>query len=217
MKLASVAAAALALAASAPAFAGASFLVDFEHGWDYLSGDVDGYYSGGTAADGTSGANLGVAFVNVSGLSNDPAFTPPYYSGAPSMLGTAYAHTFGADDRAFMDVAAGVDNALSFFYASPQSITGAVRAYSGVNGTGSLLGSFDLLANASNAYDAWTRVTFAFTGTARSFDWTGSANVVGLDNIQAIAAPVPEPSTVLLMLLGGAAVLRQATRRGKTG
>ena len=92
-----------------------------------------------------------------------------------------------------------------------------MRSYSGINGTGSMLGSFNLLANASHFYDVWTRVTFAFTGTARSFDWTGSANVVGLDNIQAIAAPVPEPSTVLLMLLGGAAVLRQATRRGKTG
>jgi len=214
MKLASVAAAALALAASAPAFAGSSFLVDFEHDWLYGT-DVNGYYAGGTADDGSSGPNRGVSFVNVSGLSNDASFT--YYSGAPSMLGTAYAHTFGADDRAFMNVAGGVDNALSFFYASPQSITGAVRAYSGINGTGSLLGSFDLLANASNAYETWTRVTFAFTGTARSFDWTGSANVVGLDNIQAIAAPVPEPSTVLLMLLGGAAVLRQATRRGKTG
>ena len=212
MKLASVAAAALALAASAPALAGSSFLVDFERDWPYGT-DVNGYYAGGTADDGSSGPNRGVSFVNVSGLSNDSFFT--YFSGAPSMLGTAFAHTFGTDDRAFMNVAGGVDNALSFFYASPQSITGAVRAYSGVNGTGSLLGSFNLLANASNAYDAWTQVTFAFAGTARSFDWTGSANVVGLDNIQAIAAPVPEPSTVLLMLLGGAAVLRQTTRRGR--
>jgi len=50
-----------------------------------------------------------------------------------------------------------------------------VRAYSGINGTGSMLGSFNLLANASHFYDVWTRVTFAFTGTAHSFDWTGSA------------------------------------------
>jgi len=36
--------------------------------------------------------------------------------------------------------------------------------------------------------------------------------VVGLDNLSA-TAPVPEPSTALLMLAAGAAVLREATRR----
>lgn len=202
-------AAALALFATAPAFA-SSFLVDFERSWDYANGDVNGYYSGGTAADGASGSNLGVSFVNVSGLSNDASFT--YYSGAPSMLGTAYAHTFAPEDRAFMNVGAGVDNSLSFFYSSPLSVLGAVRAYSGLNGSGALLGTFDLLANASAAYDQWTAVTFSFGGTARSFDFTGSANVVGIDNIAGVA-PVPEPSTVVLMLIGGAAVLRKATRR----
>jgi hypothetical protein len=197
------------LLASAPAFA-SSFLVDFERSWDYANGDVNGYYGGGTAADGASGSNLGVAFVNVSGLSNDASFT--YYTGAPSMLGTAYAHTFAPDDRVFMNVAAGVDSSLSFFYSSPLSVIGAVRAYSGLNGSGALLGTFDLLANASAAYEQWTAATFSFGGTARSFDFTGSANVVGIDNIVG-AISVPEPSTVVLMLLGGAAVLRRATRR----
>lgn len=209
MKLLS--AAVLALFTAAPALAAPPFLVDFEHGWDYLDGDVNGYYDGGTAADGASGSNLGVSFVNVSGLSNDADFT--YYSGAPSPLGTAYAHTFAADDRALMNVAGGVDGALSFFYSTPLSLTGAVLAYSGLNGTGSLLGSFDLAANAGDAYDVWTLANFVFQGTALSFDWTGSANVAALDDIgSAVAAPVPEPSTVVLMLLGGAAVLRQATR-----
>lgn len=159
----------------------------------------------------SSWCNLGVSFVNVSGLSNDSTFT--YYSGAPSPLGTAYAHTFAPEDRAFMNVSAGVDSALSFFYSSPLGVLGAVRAYSGLNGSGTLLGTFNLAANASDAYDAWTSVTFAFNGTARSFDLTGAANVVGLDNISAAAAPVPEPSTVMLMLAGGAAMLRVATRR----
>jgi len=204
-------AAALAMFATAPAFASSSFLVDFERSWDYANGDVNGYYAGGTAADGASGANLGVSFVNVSGLSNDASFT--YFTGAPSMTGTAYAHTFAPDDRAFMNVVAGVDNALSFFYSSPLGVLGAVRAYSGLNGSGTLLGSFDVLANASAAYDQWTAVTFSFGGTARSFDFTGGANIVGIDNIGASVAAVPEPSTVLLMLAGGAAVLREATRR----
>lgn len=208
MKLLFAAAAALA---AAPTIASAAFLVDFEKSWDYANGDVNGYYSGGSAADGTSGSNLGISFVNVSGLSNDASFT--YYTGAPSMAGTAYAHTFAEDDRAFMNVAAGADTALAFYYSSPLSVLGAVRAYSGLNGTGSLLGTFDLLANASAAYDLWTPVSFAFSGVAHSFDFTGAANVVGIDNISASVAPIPEPSTVLLMLAGGAVVLRQAARR----
>ncbi len=136
-----------ALFAATPAFASSWFLVDFEKSWDFANGDVNGHYSGGTAADGTSGGNLGVSFVNVSGLSNDSSFT--YYTGAPSLIGTACAHT---------------------------------------------------------------SVTFKFAGTARSFDLTGSANLVGIDNISAVAA-VPEPSTVVLMLGGGVAALRTAARR----
>ena len=203
--------AALALFAAAPAFAATpGFLVDFEKNWDYSNGDVNNYYNGGTAAVGaTTGPSLGVSFVNVSGLSNDSAFT--YYSGAPTMQGTAYVH-----DTAFMNVSAGVDNLLSFFYSSPSSVLGAVKAYSGLNGTGTLLGTLDLAANdtgvhatESGSYGTWTAVNFTFAGTAQSFDLSGSANVVALDNISA----VPEPASVLMMLVGGAVALRLGTRR----
>src|ERR1700712_5093145 len=152
----------LAVLAAAPALASASaFVVDFEHAWNYGS-DVNGYYAGGTADDGTSGANLGVAFVNFSGLSNDADFT--YYAGAPSPLGTAYAH-----DIAFMNIGAGVNGNLSFFYSTPTAVVGAVKAYSGLNGTGTLLGTFDLGANSSESYDSWSSVTLRFDGVAESF------------------------------------------------
>jgi hypothetical protein len=199
-------AAAVALFACAPAFAIApAFTVDFEKSWDYLDGRVEGYYAGGTAADGTSGANLGVSFSGVSGLSNDASFT--YYSGAPSPKGVAYVY-----DTSFMNVAAGVQDALSFYYSSGSTVLGAVKAYSGLNGTGNLLGSFDLAANSSGASDAWTAATFAFNGVAASFDLTGSVNAVAFDNISNVS-PVPEPSTYALMLLGGG--LLMAARRFK--
>lgn len=188
----------LVLLAAAPALSSAAttFQVDFEKNWDYAV-DVNSFYGGGAASDGTSGADLGVSFVNVSGLSNDADFT--YYTGAPSSQGTAYAYTTSPSDKALMNVAAGVDGTLSFYYASPSAVTGAIKAYSGLNGMGTLLGSFDLAASGTSAYDLWTKVTFSFAGTAKSFDLTGSANLVGLDNISA----VPEASSSLMVLLGG--------------
>ncbi|WP_197737418.1 MULTISPECIES: VPLPA-CTERM sorting domain-containing protein [Methylomonas] len=194
---------AAALFTASPAFASTTFLVDFEKDWDYATGDVDDYYNGGTAADGSGGgADLGVSFVNISGLSNDADFT--YYSNAPSMQGTAYAH-----DTAYMNVAAGVDAALSFYYASPSDVSGAVKAYSGLNGSGELLGSFDLAANSSSAYDSWSMATFNFSGTALSFDFTeAGVNYVALDNVSAV--PVPAAA----WLLGsGLAMLGVAGRR----
>lgn len=175
------------ITATTPAFA-SNFTVDFEKTWDYANGDINNYYNGGAAADlSTGGPNLGVSFVNVSGLSNDSLST--YYSNAPSMQGVAYAH-----DTAYMNVAAGVVN-LSFWYSSLSDVTGAVTAWSGINGTGTLLGSFDLTANNSGAtWDTWNSVVFSYTGRAKSFDFSGSANVAAFDNI----STVPTPAAALL-------------------
>ena len=207
MKLLSAAALALAMA---PTVASATaFSIDFEKDWAYGT-EVRSYYAGGTASDGTTGPNAGVTFVNVSGLSNDADFT--YYSGAPSARGTAYAFTSFPNDRAFLNVASGVSNALAFYYASPIAIVGAIQAWSGLNGTGTLLGSIDLAANidGSNGYDVWSLATLRFAGLARSFDLTASANVAGFDNL----ATVPEPAT-MLMLLAGATGMATLRRRRK--
>ncbi len=191
-------AAAVALFAATPVLAASSFVVDFEQNWDY-----------GTPVDQTY-ASAGVSFTNMLGLSNDADFT--YYAGAPSMLGVAMAQLdFDLNTTAFMNVAGGVANQLSFFYASPSDVMGAVKAYSGLNGTGDLLGTFNLVANTTGGYDAWSSATFSFSGTARSFDLTGSANMVGFDNI---TAAVPEPETYA-MLLAGLGVLGAMARRKK--
>jgi len=178
----------LALAA-APAFASAAtsgFLVDFEKSWAYGE-TVDSSY-----------ASSGVTFTN-----------GDYYANAPTALGTAFVQLDGVfNTTSYMNVADGVEGALSFFYSSPVAVTGAIKAYSGLNGTGTLLGTFDLAAN-TTAYDVWTSVTFNFAGTAQSFDLTGTANTVGLDNISA----VPEPETAPLALIGLALPLAVAAIR----
>lgn len=205
----------LAMLSATPAFASSTFLVDFEKAWDFSLGGVDNFYNGGLAEDGTTGPNLGVSFTGVSGLSNDDAFT--YYLNAPTSQGTAYVFD---DTAAYINVAGGVSNALSFFYSSPETILGAVKAYSGLNGTGELLGVFDLVANdlggaatETGSYTTWTAASFGFTGTALSFDLSASAFTVGFDNISASAVPVPAAFWLLgsgLAMLGGV-----NRRRGK--
>lgn len=189
----------LAIFASSPAFASTEFMVDFENTWAFDQ-DVDDYYNGG------AGGNLGVSFVNVVGFSNDGVSVG--YSNAPSMQGIAYAY-----DTAFMNVAAGVNNMLSFYYSSSVDVTDAIKAYSGLNGSGTLLGSLDLTANTAGPfdYDVWTQAAFNFNGTAMSFDLSGiAANYVAFDNVSAV--PVP---AAFWMLGSGLAVMGAANRRRK--
>jgi hypothetical protein len=194
MKLTS--AAVIALLAAAPAFAVTPFTVDFENDWAY-GADVGNTYTG-------------VSFVGVTGLSNDSNFT--YYSGAPSSMGIAYAYTDSNTPAALMNVAGGVNGYLTFFYSSAGAVSGAVKAYSGLNGGGTLLGSVDLTANDSGSYSTWTKKSFSFGGTALSFDLSGSAtiaNTVAFDNISS----VPEPTTVALLLAGFGVIALSAYRR----
>ncbi len=200
MKLSAfVSALGLSLSLSAPAFAATQFLVDFEKTWSY-----------GEAVDNAYAAS-GVVFSNMVGLSNDPSFS--YYGNAPSQLGVGFAQLDGVvNTAAYMNVAAGVGGELDFFYASPSAITGAIKAYSGLNGTGTLLGVFDLAANTGDAYDSWTAASFQFSGRALSFDFTGAANVAAFDNISA----VPEPGQLALLLAAGGGML-VASRRSRRG
>lgn len=189
----------LSLSLSAPALAGTQFLVDFEKTWSY-----------GEAVDSTYAAS-GVVFTNMLGLSNEPGFN--YFSNSPSPQGVGFAQLDGVvNTAAYMNVAAGVVGALDFFYASPMALTGAIKAYSGLNGTGTLLGVFDLAANSSDAYDSWTAASFNFNGRAMSFDFTGAANVAAFDNISAL----PEPGQLALVLAAGGGMLI-ASRRNRRG
>lgn len=188
----------LALGLAAPAFAsGTSFVIDFEKAWDY-----------GQAVDDTY-LPLGVSFTNMLGLSNGDGLGPladgSYYAGAPSPLGVGYVQLDSQlNTAAYMNVAGGVDGALSFFYSSTADFE--IKAYSGLNGTGDLLGTYKVTANTSD-FTGWNAASFSFLGSAKSFDLTGAAGVAALDNISA----VPEPTSALMLLAGGA--LLAATRR----
>lgn len=199
MKLATLA---LAIGLSSPAFASSPAInVDFEKTWDYGQ-SVDAFY-----------AAQGVSFVNVLGLSNGDGLgslaNGDYYAGAPSPLGVAYAQLDGiTNTAAYMNVAGGVDGQLNFYFSNPTGASVEIKAYSGLSGTGTLLGSVVLGTNGSD-YSSWTATSLTFNGTALSFDLTATAAGVALDNISA----VPEPSS-LALLLGGATLLLARRRRG---
>lgn len=199
MKLATLA---LAFGLASPAFASSPAInVDFETTWGYGQ-SIDNFY-----------AAQGVSFVNVLGLSNGDGLGPlasgDYYAGAPSPLGVAFAQLDGiTNTAAYMNVAGGVDGQLNFYFSNPTGSSVEIKAYSGLNGTGNLLGTVVLGTNGVD-YTSWTATSLTFSGTALSFDLTATAAGVALDNISA----VPEPSSLALML-GGAILLLARRRRG---
>lgn len=199
MKLATLA---LAFGLASPAFASSPAInVDFETTWGYGQ-SIDNFY-----------AAQGVSFVNVLGLSNGDGLGPlasgDYYAGAPSPLGVAFAQLDGVTNTAaYMNVVGGVDGQLNFYFSNPTGSSVEVKAYSGLNGTGNLLGTVVLGTNGAD-YTSWTATSLTFSGTALSFDLTATAAGVALDNISA----VPEPSSLALML-GGATLLLARRRRG---
>jgi hypothetical protein len=205
-----LAAAALAvpLLIATPAFA-VVINVDFETPTSFAS--IDRHYAGGTDGSGVAGANLGVAFgLDVLALRNDAA--GPYFSNAPSPLGVMTA--VGGD--AAMNVGLGFTT-LSMQYSSSAAIFNGVQVWSGLDGTGSLLASLSLAANAQagGCSDSplcnFSGLSANSFGVARSVTFGNTAANAVFDNISVTA--VPEPSSLVLMALGVAAFMGRGLRR----
>ena len=81
--------------------------------------------------------------------------------------------------------------AISFVYSS--TVNAQIQAYSGLDGTGNVVGSWSFSPNTSgpsgNTYNTWTPSSSAWTVGARSIRFTGSANYWGLDNITFVNCP----------------------------
>ncbi len=192
MKLIALATAALL---ATPALAGVT-TIDFE--------GVTGF-----ASIGNTYAPLGVTFgPDAQGLVNDAL--GPYFSNAPSPVGVMFLGGINAPD-AVMNVVGGF-HALSFHYASDTAVSNAVQVWSGADGTGSLIASFDLLANATQgcsdtAFCHWDRLGGPLGENALSVTFGAGTQAAAFDNITV----VPEPTSVLLVGLAFAALA--ATRR----
>jgi PEP-CTERM motif len=197
MKLFTLAAGSL-LAAST-AFADTGTLIDFEEPASFDS--IGSFYDG-----------VGVVFTpDALALQNDEL--GPYFSNAPSPIGVMFA----AGPDATMNVGVGFKDSISFSYSSSALVISAVNVYSGLDGTGTLLASFNLVSNAQlgcsdSPYCRFDTVSSTFGGIARSVTFGASTGAAVFDNV-AITA-VPEPTSAVLMALGVAGLLVARQRRG---
>lgn len=177
----------------------AGTLINFETVTSFAS--IAEFYNGGTDSEGNSGPNLGVSFGgDALGLVNDEFST--FFTNAPSPVGVMA--PVGAE--ATMNVVAGFVNTVSFAYSSSAFTLQAVNVWSGLNGTGTLLASFNLTSNAQaggcsdSAYCHFDTLSSTFAGVAHSISFGNAAGVAAFDDISITA--VPEPTSALLLALG---------------
>lgn len=196
MKLITIVAGSLLAATSA--FADTNTLIDFEAPASFAS--IGSFYD-----------SVGVVFTDDAlALQNDAL--GPYFSNAPSPVGVMFA----AGPDATMNVALGFKDAISFSYSSSELVISAVNVYSGLDGTGTLLASFNLVPNAQvgcsdSPYCRFDRVSSTFGGIARSVTFGATVGAAAFDNVA--ITTVPEPTSVVLMALGLAGLLAARQRR----
>lgn len=191
------------------------------------------YYSGDTGSLGSGpGTNYGVtfspdatAFIQSDQSSGDVTDTGNF-GGEPSPY-TAILFCGAcqnANDTATIDVSGGFGDTLSLYYSAPDAYNvadGTVSIFSGLDGSGTLLGALTLAptatgdatgdgecdeyGNASNPgapFCPFVQLSTSFSGTAQSIVFTGASYTMAFDDISFDGPPSPEPSTWLLLGVG---------------
>ncbi|MFM9978839.1 MAG: PEPxxWA-CTERM sorting domain-containing protein [Sphingomonadaceae bacterium] len=168
----------------------------------------------GNFYDGGMGTNYGVSFsADALAIIDEDAGGTGNFANEPSASTVMF---FLSGSTPILNYAAGFDTGFSFFYSSSTAAT--VSVYDGLDGTGNLLGSINLIAQFNDNcagdpqgnYCNWTNIGVAFGGTARSINFGGTPDETGFDNItfgSAVAGgAVPEPTTWAMMIGGFGAI-----------
>ena len=170
--------------------------LDFEGATSFNS--IGDFYNGGFDGAGASGANYGIYFSgDAIALANDEIGT--YFTNAPTP-GTIMTPV-GSD--AVMNFSDGFTGLTSFYYSADQDTT--VNVYTGLNGAGLNLYTFNLTANSTSGcsdsdFCNWSNISTELNGIARSIQFGNAMNHAGFDNVA--IAPVPVPGAVWLLLSG---------------
>ena len=183
------------------------------------------FYNGGTASNGVSGPNVGVSFaanakarcLNTATVQCPVPKPPPVPSrdnlnGANSRKGGLSS----PDPSTFANVGAGFSDAIAFYYVLGDGSTGSVSVFSGLNGSGTLLGQIALAPNAVGCIPEmaelcpFQRAAFDFSGVAHSVVFAGTVDQIAFDDV---TLGVPEPGSWALLIIGfgitGAALRRR--------
>lgn len=199
---------------AAPAFS-APITLDFEGVNSFLS--INNFYNGGTDQSGNSGVNVGVAFGgDALGLVNDglgSGVNGAYFTNLPNGSSTVMAPV-GVD--AALNSATGFAGQVSFLYSAID--TAAINVYDGLNGTGTLLGTYTLLNNAQSngctdsTFCNWSLGTVTFAGVAKSIQFGSAQGIAGFDDVTIAPVPLPAAAWLLLSGLGGLSSLVRRKR-----
>jgi hypothetical protein len=188
---------------------------------------IQDFYNGWMSSQGTTGPNFGIVFsgnaqaICLNSLSAVCSNTSRGGLGDPnSQEGGLF---FLSGSSTLMGIAAGFTTGFSFNYVS-LSEPGSVSVWSGLDGTGTLLGTIDLTPNAGSCpgYSAgfcpFSPIGVGFAGTAMSIEFAGVANQIVFDDVTfgSVTPGVPEPSTWAMMMLGLAGLGLAGRRRAKS-
>jgi hypothetical protein len=127
-------------------------------------------------------------------------------------------------NNAVLNANNGFTTGFSFFYTSSTAAT--VNVYDGLNATGNILASINLAAqfgdncvgDPNGGFCNWSAIGVAFSGTAFSIDFGGTANQTAYDNITfgSKNPGIPEPAAWAMMLAGFGLVGSAMRRRQAT-
>ncbi len=172
---------------------------------------INGFYNGGTSANGNSGVNYGVEFSsNTLSIIDTEAGGTGNFGGEPSEDTVMF---FLTGTSSIMNVAAGFDVGFSFFYSAINN-AGSVQVFDGLDGSGTLLASLAIPITISDGGDPsgdfspFFDIGVGFAGTAKSVSFAGVQNQIAFDNITfgsvnaGGSTDVPDPSTIAIFALG---------------
>ena len=195
---------------------------------------IENYYNGGTSSIGTSGTNYGVYFnsnalvvcLNTAGVVCSDT--------SRGGLGDPNSQEGGlltyAGDQIVVNDPAGFTNGFSFFYTTAVTSGQSANIYSGLDGTGTMLGTISLGStpwdgcgppyNQTSVYCPFVPIGVSFTGTAESVVINEYDNTIVFDDLTLGSAtpdpaPTPEPSSLAMLLaavIAGSACLRKKLR-----